>query len=204
MYDHIKVFEKGSANAKNFYIEADVCQIILSNIGYLEEIDEIDYNSDDLNELSDVEELMRQIDAYYESGELDAATDIVKKTVIDPEGIEYMSITVDEDEKEITLDEVNLKPKVCNDVSTLLGSVNPGDILYLRRVEGKGYRNYTPEFENKEDPISANYYDCTQSGSDDYGLLREGYYEYLCDTILADSFACGENEGIIEHHDIKP
>jgi len=57
------------------YLEGDVSVITLSNIG---ELDEFDFNIDDINEEADINEIFEQIDAFAESGELDLATDIKK------------------------------------------------------------------------------------------------------------------------------
>jgi hypothetical protein len=183
------------------YLEGDLSVITLSNIG---ELDEFDFNIDDINEEADINEIFEQIDAFSESGELDLATDIKKFKVMAPEDISYLGIAeTDEDEREVSLDTFTLKNGNFQPVKELLEFGEPGDLIYLRKEQGKSNWEFTLERENNETPMTFSYFDCAHD-LDQYDLLAESYYDVLCDTFIPESLSAGESKAVVDNFDVDP
>jgi hypothetical protein len=183
------------------YLEGDVSVITLSNLG---ELDEFDFNIDDINEEADINEIFEQIDAFAESAELDLATDIKKFKAIAPEDISYLAITEnDGEEQEVSLDTFTLNNENFHPVKELLEFAEAGDLIYLRREQGKSNWEFSLERETSDAPMSFSYFDCSHD-LDQYDLLAESYYDVLCDTFLPESLSAGENRAVVENFDIDP
>jgi len=183
------------------YLEGEVSIVSLSNVG---EVDELDINIDDLNEESDIKDVMEQLDALYESSELDITTDIKKFTVMNPEDISYMGIKYeDEEEQDVSLDAFNLKNESFSPVKELLENANIGDLIYLRKTVGKSNWEFNIQVKDKDEMLNFSYFDCSCI-FDQYDLLLENYYSILCDAILPESLSTGESKAVVENHDIEP
>ncbi len=185
---------------KRVYIEGDLSVITLSNIG---ELDAFDFNIDDINEEADINEIMEQIDAFAESGELDLATDIKKFKVMNPEDISYLAIEENDEEMEVSLDSFTLTNESMQPVTELLEFAEPGDLIYLRREVGKTNWEMSIEVEESNAALVFSYFDCAHD-LDQYDLLAESYYDVLCDTILPESLSSAEKRAQIENFAIDP
>jgi hypothetical protein len=165
-------------------IEGDAVRLSLSNLGSVEGIEEIDLGGSDINDAEDIREVMETIDAYAQSGELDARTDIVRYTVVSPEAITLGETKEDEsEESERTLDDFELDNIATDDIAELLRNAEAGDIVYLRREEGKGLWHLCVETD-ENDKLAFDYIDCAALDLGRYDLLNEAYFAYLCDGIL--------------------
>jgi len=183
------------------YLEGDLSVITLSNIG---ELDEFDFNIDDINEEADINEIFEQIDAFSESGELDLATDIKKFKVMAPEDISYLGIKEeDEEEVESSLDAFILKNENFQPVKELLEFAEAGDLIYLRKEQGKSNWEFSLERESTDAPMTLSYFDCSHD-LDQYDLLAESYYDVLCDTFIPESLSSGGSKAQVENFDIDP
>jgi len=189
---------------KKVFLEGDVSVISLSNIG---ELEDFEFNIDDINEESDIVEIMEQLDAYAESAELDLVTDIKKFRVIHPEDIRHLSVQEeDAEEKEVHLDDFTLLSASFAPVKDLLESAKVGELIYLRKVQGSSNWEYSLQVESPDETLNFSYFDCTNSLEqlDQYALLSQSYYNILCDSIMVDSLSSKEGDASIENFHIEP
>ncbi len=183
------------------FLEGEVSTISLANVG---NIDALEINIDDINEASDVKEVMEQLDAYYESAELDAVSDIKTFTVMNPEDIRHMALRYeDEEEKEVGLDSFMLVNERFAPVTEILEHANVGDLIYLRKTQGSSNWQMSMEVASKDEPLYFSYFDCTET-PDQQDLLSEGYYDVLCDTILPQSFCTQDAQAVTDQYAIEP
>jgi len=177
-------------------LEGDVSILSISNIGNLEEFD---FNIDDINEEADLNEIYEQIDSYYESSELDLATDNLKYKVINPEDINYLAIK-DENEKEINLDDAILEHKSIDSISKFLDNANVGDLIYLRKEQGRASVEYSLE---EIDRLTFEYFDCLGE-LEQSDLLAQSYYDIICDSIDLDNIKSNNEQAQIDRFDFEP
>ena len=81
-----------------------------------------------------------------------------------------------------------------------------GAIFYLRCESGEGFWDLSFETgDETADPgkLSIGYFDCSES-LDAYDLLRESYFDRLCDTVLPSELHYEGTEGVRERFDFKP
>jgi len=178
-------------------LEGNTSILSISNIGDLEEFD---FNIDDINEEADLNEIYEQINSYYESSELDLATDTLKYRVINPEDINYLAIKDNEDEKEISLDDTILEHKSIDSISKFLDNANIGDLIYLRKEEGRVSIEYSLE---EIDKLTFEYFDCLGE-LDQSDLLAESYYDIICDSIDLDKIKSKNEQAQIDRFDFEP
>ena len=182
-------------------IEGDISKITLSNVGMLEEYD---IDTDDINEESDIKSIMEEIDAYAQSGELDVMTDVCSYNVMNPEDVEYLAISDEEsDEKEISMDSFKLVNKTMDEAKALLQRASVGNVIYLRKEQGKANISLSLEMQNSDETMNLAYFDCN-TDMDEYDLLRESYYDVICDTFLPESVATQENQASVENFVFEP
>ena len=181
-------------------IEGVISQVSISNVG---ELEEFDYNVDDLNESADIESFMQEIDAYAQSGELNATTDIKSYRVMNSEDVEYCAKSDEGKEVEISLDDFKLKNQTLQPIKELLENARVGDIIYLRKEQGRGSYELSLELEDSSGEMSLGYFDCSES-LDGYDLLRESYYDVVCDTILPESITAGDSKAVVENFLFEP
>jgi len=186
---------------KHIFIDGDVSNITFANIG---ELEELDINIDDINEESDIKEIMDYLDALYESSEIDLRTDVRKFTIMQPEDINYIGIKVeDAQEKEVTLDAFELHNQTFNPIRELLENAQVGDLIYLRKTEGTSNWELSIDVEDPNETLSLSYFDCTIE-MDQYDVLAENYYSVLCDSILPESLTSATSKAIVENRAIEP
>ncbi|WP_457605244.1 hypothetical protein [Nitratifractor sp.] len=170
----------------SLHIEADARKIGLYNLDLmdLEGIDNADY---DFHDREDLERYIDDVDALVSSGEFDVLEESTVFTVLDPENVREMTLSIDEGTEE------SLSPEECvyNNLSPdsrlkCLERAEEGQIFYLRSERGEGFWDLSLEREEETaepEKLECGYFDCAET-LDTYDLLRESYYDYLCDTIL--------------------
>jgi len=161
-------------------LEGSGFKITFTNIGDLEEFD---FNLEELNEESDIEAAFESLDEYAQSSEIDLTCDVKSLVVLNPEELKFISIESEESTKELTLDDFKLKNIPLNDIDKLIESAEIGDLLYLR-VES-GDISYRVEVNNNLD-LEIGYFDCSNE-LNSYDLLAKDYYSNICDTILPET-----------------
>lgn len=184
---------------RKIIIEGDIAKVTLSNVGMLEE-----YDIEEINEESDIKSIMEEIDAYAQSGELDVMTDMCSYNVMNAEDIEYLAMSEEDgDENEISMDSFKLVNKTMNEVKELLDRACVGNVIYLRKEQGKANLTLSLEVQKGDEVMNFSYFDCS-TGMDEYDLLRESYYDVVCDTFLPESLTAQENQATVENFVFEP
>jgi len=182
-------------------IEGNVSIVNLSNVGTLQE-----YNieSEEMNEESEIKSIMEEIDAYAQSGELDVMTDVCTYKVMNAEDIEYLALADEQsDEKEVSIDTFKLIDQTVESMKNLLSRASVGDIIYLRKEQGKANITLSLEMQNSDEAMNFSYFDCS-TDMDEYDLLRESYYDIVCDTFLPETLSVEENKSTVENFLFEP
>jgi hypothetical protein len=179
-------------------IEGGGSKITFTNIGDLEEFD---FNLDDLNEKADIEAVFGELDAYAQSSEIDLSCDTKQCRVINPEEIEYLSIQRDEEEeKELTLDEFELINLPLSDIEELIESSEVGDTIYLRVEHGNFL--FRIETEDSDVGLKLGYFDCSNDLSN-FDLLAKDYYSNVCDSLVPD-YLVKKSSAILDEYKFEP
>jgi len=182
------------------HMEGEATRLTLSNLGTLEGAE---LEPEDLNEAEDIREVMEQIEAYAQSGELDLGTQIQSYTVLPTDG----SVLEEEGEKEdtpLSLDRFVLENHPFNPVAELITHAREGDLIYLRREEGPGEWRLCYDPDELTGEYRLDYFDCARFDLDNYELLREGYFDYLCDTFIPESLRIGDLPATVEYALFEP
>ncbi len=186
---------------RKIIIEGELSIVSLSNVGNLEQYN---IDSEDINEESEIKSIMEEIDAYAQSGELDVMTDVCTYKVMNGEDIEYLACADDEgDEKEITVEAFKLVNETVEPIQNLLARASVGDIIYLRKEQGTANITLSLEMQNADEAMNLSYFDCS-TDMDEYDLLRESYYDVICDTFLPESLSTQDNKATTENFVFEP
>ena len=186
---------------RKIVIEGDISIVSLSNVGSFEEFN---LDSEEINEESEIKSIMEEIDAYAQSGELDIMTDVCTYKVMNGEDITYLACADEEsEEKEISIDTFKLTNKTLKPIKDLLEQASTGDIIYLRKEQGKANILLNLEISNSDEVMSFSYFDCSTE-LDEYDLLRESYYDVVCDTFLLESLKTETNKATTENFVFEP
>ncbi len=181
-------------------LDAEAKAVTLSNIGKLEEL-EIEF--EDINENFDMSAAMEQIDAFAESGELDAKADILRYMLVNPEEIESLRMEEGEKEREASLEEFVLEYDTPQSIQDFIESAKEGDVVYLRKESGKAHIEILIQSEKEDAKIVLGYFDC--SGEYDfYDLLDESYLDEICDALLPEQVSVEEGSASAEVVDFEP
>ena len=163
---------KGAAKVVKFY-----------NISRLE-IEGLDIDAVDLESQEDVREFFELVNDFIESGEADAYEPPIEIHGVDPE-----ESVIRVDEKKLYSDEVILKNETLLSLVTSLQEAKEGEIFYVRSLEGEGVWEFESEGEIEEPhKLELGYVDCTVL-FDQYDVMREGYLDTICDTIMPEHIA---------------
>ncbi|BCD67797.1 hypothetical protein [Nitratiruptor sp. YY09-18] len=152
--------------------------IKLYNVSRLE-MEGVEIDEFDLESAEDVKELFELVNEFVESGEADAIEPPLELQGVDPE---ECSIKVGD--KTLYPDEITLKNANIIDLLQEIQDANEGEVYYIRSFEGDGVWDLESEEEIIDaQALSIDYVDCSIL-FDQYDLLREGYLDIICDTIL--------------------
>jgi hypothetical protein len=164
---------KGAAKIVKFY-----------NLTRLE-IEGIDFDNYDLESKEDIRELFELVNDFVETGEADAIETPLEIQEVDAE---ECSIVVDG--KTYYVDELVLNNRDIVDVLSDIQEAEVGDIYYVRSLEGEGVWDIDHDIEDEIDisKLSVDYIDCSVF-FDQYDVLREGYLDILCDTIIPENLS---------------
>lgn len=179
------------------HMKGEAHRLTLSNLGTLEGIDLV---PGDLNDAEDIREIMEQVEAYAQSGELDLGTEVQSLTVLPTDGITIET----EEEGPLSLDRFELDTRPLNPVAELIAHAQSGDLIYLRREHGLGEWRFCYDPDDISGPCRLDYFDCARFDLDDYELLNEAYFDHLCDTLLPDSLRVGDTPVAVEYTLFEP
>ncbi len=149
----------------------------LYNISRLE-MEGVDFSEFDLDNAEDVKELFEIVNDYIETGEADAIEPPLEIQAADPD---ESAIVIEG--KNYYSDEVILRNIKLDELLQPLQEAQGGDIYYVRSMEGDGEWLLESEDEVNVEDFSIGYVDCSLY-FDQYDVLREGYLELICDTLL--------------------
>ncbi|WP_456450362.1 hypothetical protein [Hydrogenimonas sp.] len=190
--------------AFKLHIEAEGRKIGFYRLNRLE-MEGLDIAVDEELEREDILELFETINGYVESGELDALGEADTLTAFDPE---TASVTLDADsevEVEASLDDLSLKNVEVDKKLELLENARIGDIVFVRTETGDAYWDFSGEGEAEfsMEKVTLGYLDCTSS-HDEYQVLRESYYDFLCDLVLPEEARYGDEKLELDEHVFRP
>jgi len=178
------------------------------NLTSLELLEDMEFDIYDLNEKRDIEEFFERAEDFAESGEADELADLVSARGMDPESIEEAVLThpngneIDLDIDDLVLENVSLE-KYVKEIKE--GEV--GDIIYVRSEFGSGTWDMIADYDESEEVDPTNlkiaYYNCA-TDMDTYELLRESFYDPLCDTLAPDFLTFEDIEFELEEFIFEP
>jgi len=184
------------------HIEGEASRLTLSNLRNLEGAE---LEPADLNDAEDLREVMEQIEAYAQSGELDLATEVRSFTVLPTDGITIEKEGEEgEEDTPLSLDDIELHTLSLDPVAELMEEALEGDLIYLRREHGPGEWRFCFDPEELSGKCTLDYFDCARFELDDYELLREAYYDYLCDMIVPESLRIADRPATVEYSLFEP
>ncbi len=151
-----------------------------------------------------IKELFDTVNGYIESGELDLLDSSMKLTAIDPETVRMVLDVDGLEEREISLDDITLRNIDVDRKLTLLESAKVGDIFFVRTETGEAYWDFNGESEGAFSPhnIKLGYLDCSES-HDQYDILRESCYDFLCDLVLPEEADYNDEKLELEEHILR-
>ncbi|BCD60072.1 MULTISPECIES: hypothetical protein [unclassified Nitratiruptor] len=151
------------------------------NISRLE-MEGIEWDAFDLESAEDVKELFEIAKEYVESAEADAIEAPEEIHCADPD-----ESSIEIDSKTYYTDDVILKNKNIVDLLPLIQNAKVGDIFFVVVQEGDGRWDLVADIEHAEsNEVEFGYVDCSVL-FDQYDILREGYLDVLCDTLLPET-----------------
>lgn len=143
------------------------------------EIEGLDIEDVDLESKEDVKELFERVNEFVESAEVDA---FEPPLVI--EGVDPDDCCIKIDDTKCYSDEVTLKNYDITDLLAPIQNAQEGELFYIRSEEGDGLWDFESEGEIEDiASLSIGYLDCSIY-FDQYDILREGYLDVICDTVL--------------------
>ena len=148
------------------------------------EIEGLDIAEVDLDSKEDVRELFELVNDFVESGEVDAF-----EPPVEIEGVDADECSVAVGDQKYYSDELQLQN---SDILQLLSSIQEceeGEVFYIRSYEGDGVWEFDVDAENIDGrKVKIGYVDCSIL-FDQYDILREGYLDLICDTLLPRTIA---------------
>ncbi len=189
--------------AFKLHIEAEGRKIGFYKLNRLE-IEGLEIDADTDFDEENIKELFENINAYIESGELDELESAQTITTFDPESA---TITLDADgieDVDVSLDDITLENVNSDKKLEILEKSRIGDIFFVRSEVGEAYWDFSgegePSFEIQN--IRLGYLDCTESHSQ-YDILRESYYDYLCDLVLPEEAYYNDEKLELDEHVLR-
>ena len=143
------------------------------------EIEGLDISEIDLESKEDVRELFELVNDFVDSGEVDAY-----EPPIEIEGVDPDECVIEIDQKRYYSDELQLKNSPIMDLLASIQESEENELFYIRSFEGDGVWDFEADMERLEKKsVSIEYVDCSLF-FDQYDILREGYLDLICDTLL--------------------
>ena len=162
----------------NISIKGAAKVIRIYNISRLE-MEGLEIDEYDLESAEDVRELFEIVNDFIESGEADAIEPPLELQGVDPE-----ECTIKVGERVVYPDEIVLRNANILELTKDIQSAKEGDIFYIRSLEGEGVWDLVSEKEIEDlRSLGIDYVDCSLL-FDQYDIMREGYLDTICDTIL--------------------
>ena len=132
----------------------------------------------DLDSQEDVKELFEIVNDFVETGEADAI-----KPPLEIKGVDPDEVTIDIGGKKFLSDELTLKNVDILELLKPIQDAPEGTLFYIRSLEGDGLWDFESEESIDPSKLKIGYLDCSLF-FDQYDVLREGYLDLICDTLL--------------------
>ena len=143
------------------------------------EIEGLDISEVDLESKEDVKELFELVNDFVDTGEIDAF-----EPPIEIEGVDPDECVIEVNQKRYYSDELQLKNSPIMDLLAPIQESEEGELFYIRSFEGDGVWDFDADTSDLQDKnLSIEYVDCSVL-FDQYDILREGYLDLICDTLL--------------------
>jgi hypothetical protein len=156
------------------------------------DIEGVDFADFDLASREDIAELFELVNDYVETGEADSLSDPVEIRGVDPD-----ECVIKVEGERLTPDEVSLYNVALEDLLAPIQEAEEGDLYYIRSMEGDGEWIIESDLDELDiSKLGIGYTDCSLY-FDQYDVLREGYLELICDTILPEKIVY-DGESIFE------
>ncbi len=163
------------------------------------EIEGIDFSEFDLQNKEDVQELFERVSELVESGEADVFEPPLQIRGVDPD-----ECTIQIEQKTLYPDEITLRNAKITEILEDLQNAEPGDVYYILSMDGDGewiIESDLDHIDPKE--LSLDYLDCSLY-FDQYDILREGYLDLICDTILPERISYKEARFELSEFNFEP
>ncbi len=143
------------------------------------EIEGLDVSEYDLTSAEDVKELFEIVNDFIETGEVEAFEPPIEINGVDPD-----ECTIEIDKKRYTSDEVTLHNENILELLRSVQEAEVGDLFFIKSFEGEGLWDFESDLTTLEpQKLGIGYVDCSVM-FDQYDILREGYLDVICDTLL--------------------
>ena len=165
--------------------------IKLYNVTRLE-MEGVDLEDVDLASREDVAQLFELVNDFVETGEADAIEEPIEIRGADPD-----ECVIKVEGKRLLPDEITLYNVKIDDLLAPIQDAEVGDIYYIRSMFGDGEWIIESDLDELDiSKLGIGYTDCSLY-FDQYDVLREGYLELICDTILPEKIVY-DGEAIFE------
>jgi hypothetical protein len=159
----------------------------------------IDLDSYEFNSQEDLDDIYNIVQELVESSEAENSNDVVTIKCMNFDDI-YFAIN----DKEVNIDELNLKNIIPKEILKEIKSANVGDLIALHTLEGEGRWDIEVDAnEIKVSSLNINYIDCSEY-FDESDLIREEYLDLICDTILPDTLRAKNRKSSIKDFYLDP
>ncbi|BDY13948.1 hypothetical protein [Hydrogenimonas cancrithermarum] len=189
--------------AFKLHIEAEGRKIGFYKLNRLE-FEGLEIDADTDFDKENITELFENINAYIESGELEELDSAQTFTTFHPD---TATITLDADnleEVEVSLDDMTLQNINVDTKLELLEKAKIGDVIFIRTEVGEAYWDISGEGEASFtlENVKFGYLDCSQSHNQ-YDVIREGYYDFLCDLVVPENAWYNDEKLEIDEHVLR-
>ncbi len=186
--------------AFKLHIEGEGRKIGFYKINRLE-IEGLEIEPDAEFDRETIQEIFENVNAFIESGELDELDESCIITACDPETARITLDADNQEEVELAVDDFTLYNLDVDKRLTMLQKTKIGDIVFVRTEVGDAYWDLSGEGEESFDAanVTIGYLDCSRS-HDSYEVLRESYYDFLCDLVLPDDIRYKEENLSLDEH----
>jgi len=150
----------------------------------LSEFDSLEIDNFDLSSKEGVDELYNYLNELTDIGEADS-----ESSTVTINGLDADDATIVVDNQELSVDDLILKNENLKHIITDIEHAKEGDLFFIKTLEGEGtwYLKSDKDIKKVND-IYLEYADCSTM-FDQFDLLREGYLDFICDTILPETIS---------------
>lgn len=162
-------------------IEGNVKIVKIYNVSRVNGVEDEAY---ELNSRDNIVEALDSLNELVETGEAEAEGEVATIN-----SLEADECKIAVDDQEISLDSIVLKNENIKHILADLEHFKENELFFVKTFEGKGTWDFTSDKDVKKlDAITLKYIDCA-AVFDEFDILKEGYLELVCDTLLAETIS---------------